>query len=93
MGVRAGLVECPHCGNHLQYTKQEYINCRFCGKSFRRGTIAKEKEEELRRNMVLDLSDDIAKMKIVSSLGLLFGVLFLILGLILLFLEVFTFEV
>lgn len=87
----AGFIECPHCGNHVQDTKGEYINCRFCGKSFKRGTIAKEKEEEMRRQMVLDLSDDIQKIKTISGVGKLFGILFIIFGIVLLFSEVFEF--
>ena len=89
MAFSGALIECPYCGNHVQDTKQEYINCRFCGKSFKRGTIAKEKEEELRRNMVLDLSDEIAKMKVISSVGQVFGTIFIIFFIILLFSDVF----
>ena len=89
MATRAGIVVCPFCDAHLQDTKQEYIFCQFCGKNFKRGTIAKEKEEELRRNMVLDLSDSVQKMKTVSYIGMMFGALFIILGLPWLFSEIF----
>ena len=90
MGVRAGIIKCPECGAHLQDTKQEYIDCRHCGKRFQRGS-AKEKEEELRRTMVLDLSDKVQKMKVIISSGKMFGILFIILGIIMLFSEVFEF--
>jgi len=90
MGVRAGIIECPHCGNHLQDTKQEYIDCRFCGKRFKRGTVAKEKEEELRRTIILDLSDKIQKQKAVILSGRVFGALFLVIFFIMLFSEEFT---
>jgi uncharacterized membrane protein YvbJ len=85
MGVRAGLIECPHCRNHLQDTKQEYIDCSFCGKRFKRGTIGKEKEEEMRRTMVMDLSDKIQKMKAIIFAGRIFGFLCILLGVIMLF--------
>jgi DNA-directed RNA polymerase subunit RPC12/RpoP len=85
MGISGGLLECPHCSNHVQDTKQEYIDCRFCGKRFKRGAIAKEKEEELRRTMVLDLSDTVTKMNAVISAGKMFGGLFLVMFIILLF--------
>jgi Flp pilus assembly protein TadB len=90
MAVRGGLIECPHCGNHVQDTKQEYIDCRFCGKRFKRGTVGKEKEEELRRNMVMDLSDKIQKMKAVIFAGKIVGLIFLVLGIILLFSDALT---
>ena len=85
MGVRAGIIECPHCGNHLQDTKQEYMDCRFCGKRFKRGTVGKEKEEAMRREMLLNLSDKIQKMKTIVLAGKIFAFLFLMLTLILLF--------
>ncbi|WP_455392112.1 hypothetical protein [[Eubacterium] cellulosolvens] len=93
MGVRAGIIECPHCGNHLQDTKQEYIDCRFCGKRFKRGMVGKEKEEAMRRDMIMDLSDTIQKRKVVIFAGKVFGFLFLLLTLILMFSEAFTIEV
>jgi DNA-directed RNA polymerase subunit RPC12/RpoP len=90
MAVRAGIVKCPFCSAHLQDTKQEFIDCKYCGKRFKRG-IAKEKEEELRRNMVLDLSDKVQKMKVIMSAGKIFGILFIILAVIWLFSEAFEF--
>ena len=90
MGVRAGIIECPHCGNHLQDIKQEYIDCRFCGKRFKRGTLGKEKEESMRRDMVMDLSDKIQKRKVLVFAGKVFGFLFIVLTVILLFSEAFT---
>lgn len=90
MGVRAGIIECPHCGNHLQDTKQEFIDCRFCGKRFKRGTVGKEKEEAMRRDMVMDLSDTIQKRKSVIFAGKVFGLLFIVMTIILLFSEEFT---
>jgi uncharacterized membrane protein YvbJ len=90
MGVQAGLIACPHCGNHVQDTKQQHIDCSFCGKRFQRGTIAKEKEEEIRRTMVLDLTDSIQKKKVIILAGKIFGGLFLLLFFILLFSEAFT---
>ena len=90
MGVRAGIIECPHCGNHLQDTKQEFIDCRFCGKRFKRGTVGKEKEEAMRRDMVMDLSDKIQKRKSVIFAGKIFGLLFIVMAVILLFSEEFT---
>ncbi len=88
MGVRAGIIECPFCKSHLQDTKQESIDCRFCGKRFRRGS-SKEKEEELRRTMVLELSDKTQKMKAVISTGKMVGPIFIILGSLFLFSKVF----
>ena len=90
MGVRAGIIECPHCGNHLQDTRQEHIDCRFCGKRFKRGTVGKEKEEAMRRDMVMDLSDKIQKRKSVIFAGKVFGLLFIVMAVILLFSEEFT---
>jgi uncharacterized Zn-finger protein len=90
MAVRAGLIKCPFCTAHLQDTKQEFIDCKYCGKRFKRGA-AKDKEEELRRNMVLDLSDKIQKMKVIISASKIFGGLFILLGVIWLFSEVFEF--
>ena len=88
MAVRAGLIKCPFCSSHLQDTKQEYIDCKYCGKRFRRGS-AKEKEEEMRRKMVLDLSDDIQKMKATVFAGKIFGGFLLIFGALWLFSNVF----
>ncbi len=90
MGVRAGIIKCPFCNAHLQDTRQEFIDCRYCGKRFRRGS-AKDKEEELRRNMVMDLSDQVQKMKVIMTSGRMFGAILLILGVIMLFSEVFEF--
>jgi len=90
MGVRAGIIECPHCGNHLQDTRQEHIDCRFCGKRFKRGTVGKEKEEAMRRDMVMDLSDKIQKRKSVIFAGKVFGLLFIVMAVILLFSEEFN---
>lgn len=90
MGVRAGIIKCPSCGAHLQDTRQEHIDCRYCGKRFTRGA-AKHKEEELRRNMILDLSDNVQKMKAVISAGKIFGAIFIFLGVIWLFSKVFEF--
>lgn len=90
MGVRAGIIECPHCGNHLQDTRQEYIDCRFCGKRFKRGTVGKEKEEAMRRDMVMDLSDKIQRRKVVIFAGRIFGSLFIVMTIILLFSEAFS---
>ena len=88
MSVRAGIIKCPFCDAHLQDTRQEFIDCRYCGKRFKRGA-AKEREESLRRNMVLDLSDKIQKMKAVITAGRIFGALFIILGIIFLFSKIF----
>ena len=88
MGVRAGIIECPFCKSHLQDTKQEYINCKHCGKRFSRGTV-KEEEDKLRRNMVLDLSDQVQKMKALISAGKMFGAVLILLGVLLLFSNVF----
>lgn len=90
MGVRAGIIKCPFCKSHLQDTRQEFIDCRFCGKRFKRGT-AKEEEEELRRNMVLDLSDKVNKMKTIISAGKIFGLIFLLFGVLMLFSRIFDF--
>jgi len=90
MAMRGTLIECPHCGNHVQDTKQQYIDCRFCGKRFMRGTVAKEKEEALRRTMILDLTDSLQKKKAIILAGKIFGGLFLVLMLILLFSDEFT---
>jgi hypothetical protein len=88
MSVRAGIIKCPFCGSHLQDTKQEFISCKYCSKRFRRGS-AKEKEEEMRRTMVLDLSDDIQKMKAIIFSGKVFGSFLMIFGAIWLFSNVF----
>ena len=94
MAVRAGIVECPHCGNHLQDTRQEFIDCRFCGKRFKRGTLGKEKEEQLRRDMLLDLSDKIQKEKVIIFTGRIFGAVFLIFFILYLFSEaLYIFEI
>jgi hypothetical protein len=90
MGVQAGIIECPHCGNHLQDTKQETMDCRFCGKRFNRGTIGKEKEEAMRRDMLLDLTDKVQKYKVIILAGKIFGALFLAFTIIFMFAEELT---
>ncbi len=88
MGIESGLIECPFCKSHLQDTKQEYVDCRYCGKRFRRGST-KEKEEELRRTMVLELADKTQKMKVVISAGKMVGPIFIIFGVLFIFSNVF----
>ena len=89
MAVQTTVIKCPFCNQNLSDTKQEFIICSFCGKRFKRGTIHKEKEELIRRNMILNLNDEIKKQKAVKRIGTSIGIVFIIIGMFLHFSSVF----
>ena len=89
MGVQTVVIKCPFCNQHLSDTKQEWIICNFCGKKFKRAEIQKAKEEEMRRNMILDLNDQIKKEKTSKKVGYTIGALFFVFAMAMQFLLVF----
>ncbi len=89
MAVQTTVIKCPFCNQHLSDTKQEYITCQFCGKRFKRAEIQKAAEEEMRRNLILDLNDEVKRQKTIKKVGYGIGILFLIFGMILHFSSVF----
>ncbi len=89
MGVQTVVIKCPFCNQHLSDTKQEWIICNFCGKKFKRAEIQKAKEEEMRRNMILDLNDQIKKEKTSKKVGYTIGALFFVFAMAMQFLQVF----
>jgi len=89
MAVKTVVIKCPFCNQHLSDTKQEWIICTFCGKRFKRAEIQKAKEEEMRRNMILDLNDQIKKEKTGKKVGYAIGGIFFVLAMAMQFLQVF----
>jgi hypothetical protein len=89
MAVKTVVIKCPFCNQHLGDTKQEWIICTFCGKRFKRAEIQKAKEEEMRRNLILDLNDEIKKEKTGKKIGYTIGGLFFVFAMALQFMQVF----
>lgn len=89
MAVQTTIIKCPFCNQHLADTKQEHVTCQFCGKRFKRSEIQKAAEEEMRRNMILDLNDEIKRQKTIKKIGYGIGMVFIALAMTLHFSSVF----
>lgn len=83
------LINCPFCRREVEDTKAPVIQCKWCGKKFRRVQVFNEDEKALRQGMIIDLSLEMSKYKTMRVVGVLMGFVTLIIAVIFLFSEEF----
>ena len=90
MAMRPGMIKCHDCGRMLEDTFHEFILCPYCGKRTNREEAISNSEEEIRRRMIWDISDNIRKYKMMRNVGMAVGPVLLLLAFLLLFSNIFT---
>ena len=90
MGMRAGTIKCSNCHRMLPDTYHEEIICTYCGKRTNRAEAIATSEEEVRRKQIWDISDKIRKYKVMRNIGFAFGPVLMIVGIVILFSNIFT---
>jgi hypothetical protein len=84
------MIKCGNCGRMLEDTFQEHIICRYCGKKTNREEALSNSEEEIRRRVIWDISDNIRKYKLMRNVGFGIGPVLLFIAFLFLFSNVFT---
>ena len=90
MALRPGMIKCSNCSRNLEDTFQEFIICPYCGKRTNREEAISSSEEEVRRRLIWDISDNIRKFKMIRNLGYALGPVLIILAILVLFSNIFT---
>ncbi len=90
MALRPGMIKCSNCGRTLEDTFHEEIICTYCGKKTNREEALSTSEEEVRRRLIWDISDNIRKYKAIRNIGFAVGPLLLIFAFLMLFSNIFT---
>lgn len=93
MGMRAGMIKCGNCGKMVQDTLQEEVVCQYCGKRTNREEAMATSEEEVRRRLIWDISDNIRKFKAMRNAGFAVGSLLLLFSFLILFSNLFTLKI
>jgi len=84
------MIKCSNCGRALEDTFQEEIICSYCGKKTNREEAISTSEEEVRRRLIWDISDNIRRYKAIRNTGFAMGPFLLIFAFLLLFSDIFT---
>jgi hypothetical protein len=87
MAPTQGKINCPFCSRELDDSKEPYIQCRFCGKKFRRLDIFNDDEKSMRQSLIIDLSTEMSKLRITKNVASVIGTLCLLCAVIILFAE------
>lgn len=84
------MIKCSNCHRMLQDTFHEEIICTYCGKRTNRAEAIATSEEEVRRKMIWDISDNIRKYKAMRNIGVAAGPVLIVFGVLFLFSNIFT---
>jgi uncharacterized membrane protein YvbJ len=84
------MIKCSNCGRALEDTFHEDIICTYCGKKTNREEALSTSEEEVRRRLIWDISDNIRRYKAIRNIGFSVGPLLIIFAIIMLFSNIFT---
>jgi uncharacterized membrane protein YvbJ len=93
MAIRPGMIKCSNCGRSLEDTFTEHIVCTYCGKRTNREEALSTSEEEVRRRLIWDISDNIRKYKMMRYIGFAVGPILLLVAFLLLFSNLFDLKI
>ncbi|MCD6110787.1 MAG: hypothetical protein J7K08_03810 [Thermoplasmata archaeon] len=90
MKPKSKMVKCPRCGKMILDTGGETVTCKYCGALLPRSEIEEQRDEELERKLeIVRLKWEIDALKTKARVTQIFGVVFFVIGVAMLFADVF----